>query len=187
MSFLKQKIKPYSDQISLKIQCGIIIESIFFWDSVGWTISSKSEDPNCLRVKGLVFQSFNFSILADGECAQSCPTLCDLMHCNPPCPSIHGILQARILEQVAISYSRGSSPPRNQIQVSSVSCIGRWILYHCTTRKDVLTLIYYIFNSLFPRVFRSFLQTYSPSFVVSIFYSFSLTLYYKDHSYRSIR
>ena len=58
----------------------------------GWTISSKSKDPNQPRVKGLVFQSFNFSVLADvGEYAQSCPTLCDLMHCNPPGPSVHGI------------------------------------------------------------------------------------------------
>ena len=40
---------------------------------------------------------------------QSCPTLCDLMDCSPPGSSVHGILQARILEWVAISSSRGSS------------------------------------------------------------------------------
>ena len=49
--------------------------------------------------------------------------------------SVHGISQARILEWVAISSSRGSSQPRNQIHASCVSCIGRWILYHCATWK----------------------------------------------------
>ena len=38
--------------------------------------------------------------------AKSCPTLCDLMNCSPPGPSVHGILQARTLEWVAITYSR---------------------------------------------------------------------------------
>ena len=41
-----------------------------------------------------------------GMCGQSCLTLCDPMGCNPPGPSVHGILQARILEWVAMSYSR---------------------------------------------------------------------------------
>ena len=43
--------------------------------------------------------------------AQSRPTLCDPMDCSPPGSSIHGILQARILEWVAISFSKGSSQP----------------------------------------------------------------------------
>ena len=41
--------------------------------------------------------------------AQSCPTLCDPMDCSPPGSSGHGILQARMLEWVAISFSGGSS------------------------------------------------------------------------------
>ena len=44
-------------------------------------------------------------------CAQSCPTLCDSMDCSPPGSSVHGILQARILEGVAIPSSRRSSQP----------------------------------------------------------------------------
>ena len=40
---------------------------------------------------------------------QSCLTLCDPVDCSPPDSSVHGILQARILEWVAISFSRGSS------------------------------------------------------------------------------
>ena len=45
--------------------------------------------------------------------AQSCPTLCDPMDCSPQGSSVHGILQARILEWVAISFSRGSPQPRD--------------------------------------------------------------------------
>ena len=61
---------------------------------------------------------------------QSCPTLCDSMDCSPPGSSVHGILQARILEWVARPSSRGSSQPRDQIRVSHVSCISRWVLYY---------------------------------------------------------
>ena len=55
-------------------------------------------------------------------------TLCNLMDCSPPGSSVHGISQARILEWVAISFSRGSSRPRDWAHVSSSPCIGRRIL-----------------------------------------------------------
>ena len=55
---------------------------------------------------------------------------CDPMDCSPPGSSVHGILQARILEWVAIPFSRGSSQPRDQTCDSYISCIGRRILYH---------------------------------------------------------
>ena len=61
------------------------------------------------------------------------PSLWDPLDCSPLGSSVHGILQARILEWVAISSSRGSSQPRDQTHVSCISCIGRQILYHCTT------------------------------------------------------
>ena len=57
------------------------------------------------------------------EVAQSCPTLCDSMDCSLPGSSIHGIFQARILEWIAISFSRGTSWPRNWTQVSCI--VGR--------------------------------------------------------------
>ena len=58
---------------------------------------------------------------SETEVAQLCPTLCDPMDCSPPSSSIHGILQARILEWVAISFSRGSFQPRDQTQVSHIA------------------------------------------------------------------
>ena len=55
------------------------------------------------------------------------------MDCSLPGSSIHGILQARILECIAIFFSRGSSRPRDWTFVSCISCLGRQILYHWTT------------------------------------------------------
>ena len=60
-------------------------------------------------------------------------TLCNCMDYRPPDSSVHGILQARILEWVASSSSRGSSQPRDRTRVSCVSCIGWWILCHWAT------------------------------------------------------
>ena len=50
---------------------------------------------------------------------RSCLTHCDLMDCSPPGSSVHGILQTRILKWVAMPFSKGSSQPRDQIQVSA--------------------------------------------------------------------
>ena len=58
--------------------------------------------------------------------AQSCPTLCNPMDCSLPVSSVHGILQARILEWVAIPFSRGSSSRRGW---THSSCTGGQILY----------------------------------------------------------
>ena len=66
----------------------------------------------------LIYLCFYYNTLVSlkwSEVAQSCPTLCDPMDCSLPSSSVHGILQARILEWVAISFSRGSSRPRDRI------------------------------------------------------------------------
>ena len=63
---------------------------------------------------------------------QSCPAILDSHDCSPPAP-LHGILQARILDWVAMPSSRGSSRPRDGTLVSYVSCTGRRVLYHRTT------------------------------------------------------
>ena len=63
-------------------------------------------------------------------CAELLPSLWDAMDCSPSGSSVHGILQARILEWVAMLSSRGSHQPRDWACVSYVSCIGRQILYH---------------------------------------------------------
>ena len=68
----------------------------------------------------------------ESEVVQSCPTLCDPMDYSPPGFSIHGIFQARILEWVAISFSRRSSSPRDQTRVSRI--VGRCFIVW-TTRE----------------------------------------------------
>ena len=55
------------------------------------------------------------------EITQSCPALCDPMDRNLPGSSVHGIFQARVLEWVAISFSRGFSQPRDQTPVSCIA------------------------------------------------------------------
>ena len=72
---------------------------------------------------------------------QLCPTLCNPMDCSPPGSSVYGILQARILEWVAIFSSRGSSWPRDQTQVSCIA--GKFLTIWVTREaeyKDVLTV-----------------------------------------------
>ena len=53
--------------------------------------------------------------------AQSCPTFCDPMDCSPPGSSVYGIFQARILEWAAISFSRGSSWPRDRTLITCIA------------------------------------------------------------------
>ena len=58
---------------------------------------------------------------SESEVAQSYPTLWDPMDCSLSGSSIHGIFQARVLEWIAISFSRGSSQPRNRTLVSHIA------------------------------------------------------------------
>ena len=59
--------------------------------------------------------------------------LCDPIDCSPPDWSVHGIFQARIMEWIAISYSRGSSWPKDWTRFSCCFCIGSQILYYWAT------------------------------------------------------
>ena len=69
---------------------------------------------------------------------QSCPTLCYPMDSSPPGSSVHGIFQTRILEWVAISFSRGSSQPRDQ---TWVSCIAGKLFTVWATRETLRVFI----------------------------------------------
>ena len=77
------------------------------------------------------------------EVAQLCPTLCDPMDCSPPGSSIHGIFQERVLEWGAISFSRGSSQPRDWTQVSRTA--GRRFTVWAT--REALDLNYLFRNT----------------------------------------
>ena len=78
----------------------------------------------------------------ESEVAQSCPTLCDPMDCSLPGSSAHGIFKARVLEWGVVSFSRGSSQPRDQTQVSRVvgrcfCCLSQPILYTLNTDSSL--------------------------------------------------
>ena len=75
----------------------------------------------CLYGGLIHFLLFFFLILYMFLVTQSCPTPCDPMDCSPPGSSVYGILQTRILEWVAIPFSRGSSRPRDRIWVSCIT------------------------------------------------------------------
>ena len=81
----------------------------------------------------------SFVIYSSLKVAQSCLTLCNPVDCSPPGSSVHGVLQARILEWVAISFSRGSSRPRDRTPVSHIA--GRRFSL-CATREALIQAWY---------------------------------------------
>ena len=84
-------------------------------------LNLRAQAPGKVRVKALV--------------PQSCLPLHSHMDCSLPGSSVHGILQARILEWVAMFFSGGSSQPRDWTCVSYVSCTGRQALYNYDTHS----------------------------------------------------
>ena len=73
------------------------------------------ESPlECKEIKPVNPKGINpdYSLESESEVAQLCPTFCNPKDCSLPGSSVHGIFQARILEWVAISFSKGSSQPR---------------------------------------------------------------------------
>ena len=105
-----------------------------------WTLT------HCLFAPSLYLQLYgNDESHAVDQFLQSCLILCNPMDCSPPGSSVHGISQARILVWVAISFSRGSSWPRDR---TCISCIGRWILYHGATKEiwRAMYLVLFLWN-----------------------------------------
>ena len=88
--------------------------------------------------KGTIYSCLVLACLC-ATSLQSCPTLCDPMNCSPPVSSIHGILQARMLESVSMLYFWGSSQHLDQ---TCISCIGRHVLYHQCHIGSPLVLAY---------------------------------------------
>ena len=82
--------------------------------------------------------------------AQQCLTFCSPMDCSFPGSSVHGILQARILNWVAVSSSRGSSRSRDQTLISFSFCTGRGILYQQNHLGSPLHNIYRETDKGFP-------------------------------------
>jgi len=88
----------------------------------GWTAAGQLPEWPLPAVNWFLFARTTLERwLCSCSVAQLCPTLGDPRDCSPPASSLHGIFQARTLEWVAISFSRGSSPPRDW---TCVSCLA---------------------------------------------------------------
>ena len=94
---------------------------LLYWESN--TVPKSVLPPTWLNVlpKDIIETKWNVLLFSHSVVSNSFAST----DCSLRGPSVHGILQARILEWIAISFSRGSSGPRDR---THVSCIGRWIL-----------------------------------------------------------
>ena len=99
--------------------------NILFHEDRGWILGKGGDRRDCLPAQSL----------------QSCLTLCDPMDCNPPGSSVHGILQARILEWDSMPSSRGSSSPKYPTRIFCVSCIAGDFFIHWATWKAQVVLV----------------------------------------------
>ena len=108
---------------------------------VGWEVADA-----CLVYTYLFNWSEN-----ESEVAQSCPTLCDPMDCSLPGSSLHGILQARVLEWVAISFSRGSSWRRDLTRVSRIP--GRRFSLWATNLRCSVTFKWFSYKHIHTHIY----------------------------------
>ena len=109
-------------------------------------LSVYAQQWDCWIIRKFYFQ-FLFLKLTEVLVSQLCLTLCNSMDCSLPGSSVHGILQARILEWVAIPFSRGSSQPRDGPWVSYT--VGRfftiWATREATVHLKMVKMINFMF------------------------------------------
>ena len=146
------------------LPCSPLFLSLFYFSSSFVSLTLPNSGPGPVLTMAS-FSSQHSSTCVHAKLLQSCLTLCNPMqkacNCSPPRSSVHGILQARILEWIAISSSRGSSQPRDR---TCVSCIGRWFLYP----QGHLRILY---------VHLSFLKTDQVSWKIFFFFLLCCTVY----------
>ena len=138
----KGKWEAGENIILFRIQCACTSEKAVAPHShtLAWRIPGKGE-PGGLPSMGSHRVRHNWSDLAaaaaamhiHGQSSPSCPTLCNPMNYSPPSYSVHGILQARILQWVAMPSSRGSSRPKDWIWVSCIA--GRFFTGEAQWKK----------------------------------------------------
>ena len=127
----------------IQLNCSALLneKDVIYWHTPG----NNKSDPN-VHEGNMTRIRYGYVIYCCCSATKSCLTLCSLSHiwlypmdCSPPCSSVHGILQARILEWDAISSSWGSSQPRDQTCIFGVSCIaGRFFTLWFQSRWAVL-------------------------------------------------
>ena len=133
--------------------------------------------PFCVwrHLNSILLANFNHTIqcyqLCVGVCGcsifQSCPTLCNPADCSPPGSSVHGILQVRMLEWLAISFSRGASQPRDGNCVSCNSFIAGGFFTAEPPGKPIISYSHQVIQQIF--------RTYS-SYTENVYTVISLSL-----------
>ena len=156
--YLFQKYSVHiNEYLCLSLKTKILVNLFGCSRSQLWHVGSISLTKNPTRLPALGVQSLShrttmkvpfvclyvyiYVYESESEVAQSCPTVCNSMDCSLPSSSVHGIFQARVLEWVAISFSRGSSQLRDRTQVSGI--IGR-CFYHLSHQG--IQIYIYILN-----------------------------------------
>ena len=128
------------------IDCCLCLH-LFFCPVLPKSGSTGGEGGGCVRACARAHAHMYACVLSRSVMS----SLCDPMDCSPPGSAVHGTVQARIPQWVAISFSRGSSWPRVLTCVSCVFCIDRWTLYHWTTGEAQDTLITQVTKPLLSR------------------------------------
>ena len=100
---------------------GETVETVSDFIFLGSKITADGDCSHEIKRRLLLGRKIMTNLVQFSSVAQSCLTLCDPMDCSLPGVSLHGILQARVLEWVAISFSRGSSQPRDRTWVSRIA------------------------------------------------------------------
>ena len=117
---------------------------------------------------------------------QLSPTLCNTMNCTPPGSFVHGILQARTLEWVAIPFSRGYFWPRDQTQVSCIA--GEFFTIWATQKAHC---IHWYIHLVYPSIHQQTLRLHKMIFLLSVnviltdFHMFAPSMYSRNKSYLS--
>ena len=127
----KASLKCHCQEMMSFLLCFYFITTVCLPESLSAEAASQFPAVSWARALHLLPLSWKVCTVP----TQSCLTLCD-PHERQPTRPLSSL--ARLLEWVAISFSRGSSQPRDRTHVSCVSCIGRQIFfYHCTTWEVV--------------------------------------------------
>ena len=121
----------------------------------------------------------------ESEVAQSCLTLCDPMDCSLSGSSIHGIFQARVLEWIGISFSRGSSRPRNQTPVSRIAgrCFTIWATREAHGKITVSTTVQSFSLNKWPSYCSKALNSriWGKKMLILVIFTYSIIIFVKEH------
>ena len=135
ISFSKRFSRPKDQTCIFSVSCigRWVLYHWSTWEVLWVPVLSKFSNWDCDLFFNRKFSALEMVVCVCVLLAQSCLTICNPMDCSSPCSSVHGILQARIHEQVAISFSRGSSRPRDWTWVTHIT--GRFFFNHWATRE----------------------------------------------------